>query len=176
MTSTTKTMLLALFADLEPAAQAIERLRELGISDEKMNVISGLPVTHAMLGRPQQWSNVPRLAGGGALGGLLLGIFLAFGAPTMYPLSVGRQAVVPGPPSVVVLFEMTMLGMLISTFLGVFLDSRFPSYEPKEYVPEISDGKIAILIECEPDHEDEIQTAMTRIGAESVKHAEARKL
>jgi hypothetical protein len=71
---------------------------------------------------------------------------------------------------------MTMLGMLISTFLGVFLDSRFPSYEPKEYVPEISDGKIAILIECEPDHEDEIQTAMTRIGAESVKHAEARKL
>jgi hypothetical protein len=69
-----------------------------------------------------------------------------------------------------------MLGMLISTFLGVFLDSRFPSYTPKEYVPEISDGKIAILIECEPDSEQEIEVAMTKIGAEQVKHAEAQTL
>jgi hypothetical protein len=176
MTSTTKSMLLALFPDLDPAAQAVDKLRELGIHDDHVNVISGIPVTQAMLGRPHQWSNVPRLALGGAMGGLCLGIFLAFGAPSMYPLNVGGQPVVPGPPSVVVMFEMTMLGMLISTFLGVFLDSRFPSYEPKEYVPEISDGKIAILIECEPEEEEDIKAAMTRIGAESVKYAEARKL
>ena len=169
-------MLLALFPDLDPAAHAVEKLRELGIADDHVNVISGIPVTQAMLGRPHQWSNVPRLAMAGALGGLMLGIFLAFGTPNAYPLNVGGQPIVPGPPSVVVMFEMTMLGMLISTFLGVFLDSRFPSYEPKEYVPEISDGKIAILIECEPENEGEIQAAMTRIGAESVKHAEARKL
>ncbi|MEI7844289.1 MAG: quinol:electron acceptor oxidoreductase subunit ActD [Chloroflexota bacterium] len=173
---TEKTMLLALFPDLDPAAQAVAKLREIGVKDEHVNVISGIPVTEAMLGRPKQPSNVPRLAMGGAVGGLIVGALLAFVTPSQYPLNVGGQSVIPGPPSVVVLFEMTMLGMLISTFLGVFLDSRFPSYEPKEYVPEISDGKIAILIECQPDEENIIEAAMTQLGAESVKHAEAQIL
>ena len=173
---TEKTMLLALFPDIDPAAQAVEKLREIGVNDQHVNVISGIPVAEAMLGRPKQPSNVPRLAMGGAVGGLGVGIFLAFWTPSAYPLNVGLQALIPGPPSIVVLFEMTMLGMLISTFLGVFLDSRFPSYEPKDYVPEISDGKIAILIECQPVEEDEIKAAMTRLGAESVKHTEAQTL
>jgi hypothetical protein len=176
MTVTNKTMLLALFPDVNPAAQAVEKLRELGISDEHVNVISGLPITEAMLGRKPHPSHVPVLSMLGALGGLALGAFLAFGTPNQYPLDVGGQPLIPGPPSVVVIFEMIMLGMLLNTFLGVFLDSRFPSYTPKEYVPEISDGKIALLIECEPADEKGIQSAMTKIGAESVKHAEANTL
>lgn len=171
-----KTMLLALFPDLDPAAQAVEKLRQLGVANDHVNIIAGIPVTEAMLGRPKQPSNVPRLALGGAFGGMIVGVLLAFVTPMSYPLNVGGQPTIPGPPSVVVIFEMTMLGMLISTFLGVFLDSRFPSYEPKEYVAEISDGKIAILIECQPDEEDEIEAAMTSLGAESVKHAEAQTL
>jgi hypothetical protein len=171
-----KTMLLALFPDLDPAAQAVDKLREIGVSDEHVNIIAGIPVTEAMMGRPKQPSNVPRLALGGAVGGAGVGAFLAFMVPNLYPLNVGGQPLIPGPPSVVVLFEMTMLGMLISTFLGVFLDSRFPSYEPKQYVPEISDGKIAILIECQPDEEKDIEDAMTSLGAESVRHAEAHTL
>lgn len=173
---TEKNMLLALFPDLDPAALAVAKLRELGFSDGNVNVIAGIPVTEAMMGRPRQESNVPRLALGGAVGGFLLGALLAFWTPTTYPLNVGGQALIPGPPSVVVIFEMTMLGMLISTFLGVFLDSRFPSYEPKEYVQEISDGKIAILIECQPEKEMEIRTEMTKLGAESVKFVEAQTL
>jgi len=171
-----KTMLLALFPDIDPAAHAVEKLREIGIRDDHVNVIAGIPVTEAMLGRPKHPSNVPRLAFGGAIGGVLVGAFLAFWTPASYPLNVGGQPIIPGPPTVVVIFEMTMLGMLISTFLGVFLDSRFPSYEPKEYVPEISDGKIALLIECQPEEEEEIEAAMTKLGAESVKHAEAQTL
>lgn len=171
-----KTMLLALFPDLDPAAHAVEKLRQLGVADDHVNVIAGIPVTEAMMGRPKHPSNVPRLALGGAIGGAFVGAFLAFVTPNMYPLNVGGQPIIPGPPSVVVIFEMTMLGMLISTFLGVFLDSRFPSYEPKEYVAEISDGKIALLIECQPDEEKEIEAAMTSLGAESVKHAEAQTL
>ena len=56
--------LLAVFPDLAPAADAIDKLRALGLSDDQMNVISGIPVTEAMLGRPHQWTNVPRLAAG----------------------------------------------------------------------------------------------------------------
>jgi hypothetical protein len=170
--------LLAVFSDLAPAADAVEQLRALGVHDDCMNVISGVPVTEAMLGRPQQWSNVPRIAMGGAILGLSAGIFLAFIAPYAYPypIQVSTQAFVPGPPTVVVLFELTMLGMLLSTFLGVFLDSFFPNYRPMKYVPEISDGKIAIFVECKHVEEKKVTDLLKKLGAESVKPAEAQHL
>lgn len=168
--------LLAVFSDLEPAADAIEQLRTLGVGDDCMNVISGIPVTEAMLGRPSQWTNVPRLALGGSILGFLAGAFLAFVSPSMYQIKVGGQGFVPGPPSVVLLFELTMLGMLLSTFLGVFLDSTFPNYRPMHYVTEVSDGKIAILIECPHADETKITDALKKLGAESVQTAEAQHL
>ncbi len=170
--------LLAVFADLEPAADAIEHLRSIGVHDDCMNVISGIPVTEAMLGRPSQWTNVPRIALGGAALGFLGGFFLAYVTPYLYPypIQVGTQAFVPGPPTVVVLFELTMLGMLLATFLGVFLDSLFPNYRPMKYVPEVSDGKIAILIECSVMDEKKLTDALNKLGAESVQQAEAQHL
>lgn len=173
---TEKNLLLAVFEDIDPAAHAVDTLRSLGVSDEHVTVISGTPITEAMLGRKPQWSNVTRFALGGAIAGLLLGIFLAFGTPQLYPVFVGGQGLTPMPPALVVIFEMTMLLMLISTFIGVFLDSRFPNYTPMEYVPEISDGRIALLIECVADLEEKVQTAMREKGAESIRRAQAEAL
>ncbi len=170
--------LLAVFPDLEPAADAIDQLHNLGISDDQMSVISGVPVTEPMLGRPHQSTNVPRIAFGGAALGFLAGAFLAFGAPYMYayPIQVGSQAYVPGPPSFVLLFELTMLGMLLSTFLGVFLDSSFPNYRRLQYVPEISDGKIAVFFTCPVESREKYTKTMTALGAEKVEVAEAIQL
>lgn len=170
--------LLAVFPDLEPAANAIEHLRSIGIHDECMNIISGIPVTEAMLGRPHQWTNIPRIAMGGAILGFGAGFFLAYITPYIYPypIQVSTQSFIPGPPTVVVLFELTMLGMLLSTFLGVFLDSFFPNYRPMKYVPEVSDGKIAILVECSHMEEKKVTDALTKMGAESVNPAEAQHL
>jgi hypothetical protein len=170
--------LLAVFPDLGPAADAIDKLRSLGISDDHMNVISGIPVTEAMLGRPSQWTNVPRLAAGGAVLGFLGGAFLTFVTPFWYPnpIQVGPQGTIPGAPTVVILFEITMLGMLLSTFLGVFLDSYFPNYRPMEYVKEVSDGKIAVFFICPSESKEKFTKAMTALGAEKVEVAEVEQL
>lgn len=170
-----KNLLLAIFEDIDPAAHAVDKLRGLGIHDSHVTVISGTPITEAMLGRKPQWSNVTRFAMGGAFIGLCVGIFLAYGAPNLYPITVGGRFI-GVPPTIVVMFEMTMLVMLISTFIGVFLDSRFPNYTPTQYVPEISDGRIALLIECPQDEEKNVETAMNELGAESVKRAQAEAL
>jgi len=69
-----------------------------------------------------------------------------------------------------------MLGMLVSTFLGVFLDSSFPSYRPKEYIEEISDGKIAILFTIPEEIEPQVSSVLNAIGAQSISPAERRQL
>ena len=171
-----KKTFLALFADIDPAVNALEKLREHGVSDEDMNVISGIPLTEHILGRPRIWSNVPRIGLGGAVAGLLFGLFLAAGITYLYPLKIGSQGLINGAPSVVLFFEMGMLGLLASTFIGVFLDSAFPSYRPKEYIDEISDGKIAILFSVPENKEAEVKDALDHLGAESVTPAEKRSL
>ena len=168
--------LLALFEDIDPAADAIEKLHEMGITDDRINVISGVPIMHKMLGRPHAWTNVSRLALGGAVAGFCLGVFLNYGTPYLYPVPVGGQYITPIPPGMILIFEMTMLFALLATFLGVFLDSYFPNYRPLEYMPEISDGKIGVFFKCPENDQEKYVDALSSMGAESVKYVEAQQL
>ena len=175
---TDTTTLLALFDEdkIDPAADAIEKLHEMGITDEDINVISGVPVAHKILGRPHPSTNVPRLALGGAVAGFCIGVFLNYGTPYLYTVPVGGQYITPVPPGMIIIFEMTMLFALLSTFLGVFLDSYFPNYRPLEYVPEISDGKIGIFFRHPSGEHEKFVDAMSAFGAESVRPVEAQQL
>ncbi len=170
------TTLLALFDEIDPAADAIEKLHEMGVTDDRINIISGVPVTHQMLGRPHPHTNVSRLALGGAVAGFVLGIFLNFGTPNLYNVQVGGQYITPVPPGLIVTFEMTMLLALLATFLGVFLDSYFPNYRPLEYVAEVSDGKIGVFFKCAQDEQKKFMDALGKMGAESIKPVEAQQL
>jgi hypothetical protein len=168
--------LLAMFEDFEPAAQGIDKLHELGLGDDDMNVISGIPIKNTILGRPPAITYVSRIGMFGAILGMALGIFLIYGIPYLYPLLVGGQPIFPVPQGIIITFEMMMLGLMGFSFIGMFIDSGFPSYTPKEYVPEISDGKIAILFSCSDDDQKKFVDALTKVGAESVSPAEARQL
>jgi hypothetical protein len=170
------TTMLALFNDIDPTAEAIEKLHEMGVSDDRMEVMSGVPINPRMLGRPHPWTNVSRLALGGAVVGFCIGLFLNFGTPSLYAVRVGGQALFPIPPGLILLFEMTMLFALLSTFLGVFLESFFPNYRPLEYVPQISDGKIGIFFKVPQDEQQKFTDALNQMGAESVEPHEARML
>jgi hypothetical protein len=170
------TTLLALFEDIDPAAEAIGKLHEMGVTDDRINVISGVPVTHKMLGRPHPWTNVSRIALGGAAAGFFVGLFLNFGTPYLYNVPVGGQYITPIPPGLIIVFEMTFLFALLSTFLGVFLDSFFPNYRPMEYVPEISDGKIGVFFKVMQEEQQKFTDALSQLGAESVMPTEARQL
>jgi hypothetical protein len=163
----TDTTLLALFADIDPAANAIEKLHEMGVRDDRINVISGVPIMHKMLGRPHPHTNVSRLALGGAVAGFLIGLFLNFGTPYLYDVTVGGQYFTPIPPGLIILFEMTMLFALLATFLGVFLDSYFPNYRPLE---------IGVFFKCDQDEQKKFTEALGRMGAESIKPVEAQQL
>jgi hypothetical protein len=173
---TETTTLLALFGEIDPASDAVVKLREMGVADEDVEVITGTPVTEEMMGRPEAHTNVPRFAMAGAILGALVGVFFTVATPNLYSILVGGQPLIPVPPSVVVIFEMMMLGMLILTFIGVFLESVYPDLSPKEYIPEISDGKLAVLFACPIEDQDKYEGAMKTLGAESVRVAERTQL
>ena|SRR5215216_914441 len=170
------TTLLAMFEDVEPAAEGVEKLQQLGVSQNDMNVISGIPIKHTILGRPSAITYVSRIGFFGALLGMSLGIFLIYGIPFLYPLLVGGQAIFPVPQGFIITFETTMLGLMGFSFLGMFVDSGFPSYTPKQYTPEISDGKIAVLFSCPRDEQEKFVDALKEAGAESIEPVEARHL
>ncbi len=170
------TTLLAMFKDIEPAAEGVDKLQQMGLTDDDMNVISGIPVKNTILGRPPAITYVSRIGFMGAIMGMALGIFLIYGIPYLYPLLVGGQPIFPVPQGLIITFEMTMLGLMGFSFLGMFVDSGFPSYTPKQYTPEISDGKIALLFSCPTGEREKFTDALKEAGAESVEPVEARHL
>ena len=170
------TTLLAMFEDVEPASEGVGKLQELGVRDEDMNVISGVPIKHTILGRPSAITYVSRIGMFGAIMGMFLGLFFVYGIKALYPLLVGGQPIFPVPQGIIITFEMTMLGLMGLSFIGLFVDSGFPSYTPKQYTPEISDGKIAVLFSCPADEQEKFAEALKEAGAESVAPVEARHL
>jgi hypothetical protein len=168
--------LLAMFEDVEPAAEGVDKLQQLGVNNRDMNVISGIPIKHTILGRPAAITYVSRIGLMGAILGMFLGLFFIYGVKALYPLYVGGQPIFPVPQGIIITFELTMLGLMGLSFIGMFVDSGFPSYTPKAYTPEISDGKIAVLFSCPEGEKEKFIDALKEAGAESVEPAEARHL
>lgn len=157
-------------------AEALGRLRELGISDQDISVISGVPYSDKILGRPMSWTRIPQIGMAGAVLGFIIAMILNWGTPALYSLRVGGQSLFPIPTSIVVAFELTMLGLLISTFVGVFVEMISPSYGPQGYHPKVSDGNIAILFTCPVELDQRMHSAMTELGAELVHRSEVAQL
>ncbi len=169
---------LALFKEdqVDETAEALEALRGMGIVDRDISVISGTPFSEKMLGRPMTWTRVPIIAIAGAVVGFLVAAFLNFGTPLLYPIRVGGMALQTIPTSFVIFFELTMLGLLISTFIGVFVESISPSYGPAGYDPRISDGQIGVLFWAPPELDPKLHETLTGLGAEIIHGTETKKL
>ena len=119
--------LLGLFHEATPTADTLDQLRKLGVPDEKITVMSGMPYRAEMLGRPRPRERLARVALLGAALGLATALFLTAGIFLLYPLHVGGQPLVPIPPSMIVLFEVAMLGTMWATFFGFVSSNRSQS-------------------------------------------------
>lgn len=174
MTESLKCM--ALFKDIDPAVEALDRLRSLGVAEGDMTVVSGVPFTEPMLGRPHQQTRIPLFAMAGFLVGFTISLALNWGTPFLYPVHVGGQPLYPIPTTLILTFEISMLGLMIFTFLGVIWESAFPAFGKKEYSPKISDGAIGVMFACSPQIEKQAHESLSALGAEWVDRTEAKVL
>jgi len=126
--------------------------------------------TGRVLGRPRAITNVSRIALTGAILGMFFGLFMIYGTTYLYPLPVADNHYTRCPWALCHL-RMIMVGLMGFAFLGRFVDSGFHPILQRN-VPEISNGKIAVLSNAKAEPEKNSDT-LTKLGAESVEPAEA---
>ena len=162
----------ALFSEVGQAVEAVDKLREAGITDDQIEIISGMPLSHHILGRPEIKSRVPIFAMTGFVVGFITSVALNYFTPVLYPIYVGGMPLFSIPPTILLTFEISMLGLMAFSFLGVIWENRFPDFKPREYNVEATNGKIAVVFDCPEEKLKSVEAAMAAVGAASIGKAE----
>ncbi len=167
------TQLLGLFNEAASTAEAIERLHRAGLGDEQVSVISSVPYRPRMLRRPEIASRISAVAGIGALVGAVIGLAITFGTYSLNPLPVGGQPQFPIPPTLIVVFEVTMLGMMWAAFGAFLFINRMPVFGQPPFSEHVVDGSIGVLVQSPPTRTAEIERVLREAGAGEVQRFDA---
>ncbi len=160
---------LGLYHEVEKAADGIDRLRKAGISDSQITVISGIPLKAELLGRPKPKGCVGRMSFFGALTGAGVAAFLTAGIWLLYVLNTGGQPTIPIPPSLIVLFELTMLGTMWTAFFSLLVGNRWPFMKRRLYDVRITEDAIGVIVDADSNLSDKIETAFKDGGSFEVR-------
>jgi hypothetical protein len=162
--------------EIDQMADALDRVRELGVTNRDIEVISSMPFSPTLIGLPPIRTGMGTVALiGGALG-LLTGLFFTVGTPYLYTVAVGGQPKIPWPPSFILLFECTMAGIMWVTFLGLFWLTDMPTLKPQHYDPALSDGGVGLFVRVSAEQEEPVRAALVNGGARDVQVSERRSL
>jgi ActD protein len=163
-----------LFPDTACASKAVNAIRaassRLHVNPDQIIVISSEPIDETLAGLPKERTPMPWLAALGGLLGSTAGYTLAAFTQRTYPLPTGGMPIVSLWPTGIVMYELTMLGAILTTLFTFLIASRLPAYRGRIYDPEVSDGKILVGIpDPSRDSHAELKQKLYEQGAEQVK-------
>jgi hypothetical protein len=161
---------------LGPVTGAMESLRILGLREQDMALMMGVPYTSKMLGRPKILERIPWVTIFGALGGLTIALLLTFATQFHYPIRVGGRPYWGNPTAWIPIFELTMLGLMLGTLFNFLWKCAFPSTQPQYYDSDINHGRIALEATFDMRYEEDVRRAMLENGAERVYEPEKKPL
>ncbi len=168
-------LLLGIYDEVDQVAGAVERIRRLGVPENRISVMSPTPLSPAVLGRPKPRSGISLFTAVGALLGVLTALFLVGGSQLLYPIRSAGQPLWPIPPQLIILFEVTMLGTMWATFAGFVLSNRFPRYGNPINDPRIMAGRVGVAVEADEQRADRAMQALTETGAIDVRREPYRE-
>lgn len=160
--------LIALLSEATQTAEAIDELHALGVSDEKITVMTGVPYPERALGRHSEWLTLPWIVLAGAAAGFLFGLFLAVLTPHFYRLDIGGHPPASFPPAAIIVFVFTMMATIVSTFLGVLWEMGFPAFGAAPYHTLVTSGRLAVLLEIPADLEARARAVLESHQAEPI--------
>lgn len=147
-------------------ASALKALREAGVPRERIEVLSDLPLPESVLGGQMRATKVLRWTATGLVVGLLVGVFFSVGTLFLYPLLVGGEVTRVSPPNFIIIYELTMFGIVVATALGFILETRGRGPR-RPYFEGVSAGEVFVVVDLPPDLvASRVRSALEAHGAE----------
>jgi len=137
----------ALYDDGNAAQRAVNGLRNAGVADSAITVISDQPMEAYEFGEMNRATRIWYIASGGGLVGLVFATWLTRMTELAWPLPTGNMPIVSWWPNLIVIFELTMLGAILATVATLLVTGELLRRRPAFYDPEVSDGKILVGVE-----------------------------
>jgi hypothetical protein len=139
-----------LYADPNLAQQAVNNLRNAGVADADITVISSEPFEHFEFGHRDAKTSMPWIAVAAGAVGLVSTYFLLGASQRSWPLVTSGMPIAPNWTNLIIIFEMTMLSAIIATVITLIV-TAFIGQRGKLYDPEVSDGYILVGVENAAD-------------------------
>jgi hypothetical protein len=133
-----------LYADPAGAQRAVNGLHAAGLDDASITIISGEPFEHHAFAHRDQRTSMWYIASFGGLFGMLATIWLTRMTELAWPLQTGNMPIVAWWPNLIVIFEMTMLGAILSAVATLIVTAGLGRKGPVLYDAAVTNGKILV--------------------------------
>ena len=134
----------ALYSNPDAAHRAVKGLRDAGVADRDITIVSGEPIEEHELGERDRSTWMFWIAGAGGAAGLAVATWLARMTQRAWPLPTGNMPIVAWWTNLIIMFELTMLGGILAAVITLLVTARLPNWRPTLYDPEVTDGKILV--------------------------------
>ena len=160
---------LAAFAEIDSAVEAIQDLRKKNFSD--ITVFTPTPRHEFEEALEPPPSGVRRFTLIGGLLGVTFGYWIAIWTSDYWALVVGGKAIASWIPYTIIGFELMVLFGSLSTVFGMFALSRIPRLTMTVgYDPRFSHGDYGIWVVAGPDRAAEAAALLRQHGALEVRN------
>ena len=164
--------ILGLFQQPEPAADAMDGLKEAGFELGTFDVLTGTPYPEGAFGEYVPQHRLFRFPAFGAIIGFTLSVFLTAVTQLAYPMVTGGKPILSIFAMLIIMYEMTMLAGVIATVIGIVFESRLPNMKPGIYDTRITEGWIGVVITFDDDSKvDAAKGVLNAAGAVEIKTA-----
>jgi hypothetical protein len=165
------TSILGLFQQPEPAADAMDGLKEAGFDLGTFDVLTGTPYPEGAFGEHVPQHRLFRFPAFGAIIGFTLSVFLTSVTQLAYPMVTGGKPILSIFAMLIIMYEMTMLAGVIATVIGIVFESRLPNMKPGIYDTRITEGWIGVVITFDDDSKvADAERVLNGAGAVEIKH------
>ena len=167
-------VIVGLFDAVEPAALAARALRALPLPEGDITTISPMALPDGAVCRDTRGIGFPKVTLVGWFVGALAGLALALVTYLLYPLITGGKAILSVPPTLIVTYEVAMLGALAGTVIAGFREMGLCRFRTKViHDPRIQEGKILLCARVTGDEQaGQAMDAMKSAGGIEVRAEE----
>lgn len=159
---------IGIFTYLDSTIESINKLKSAGYNN--LRVFSPFPSHEILEALDEPESIVRFFTLGGALLGALCGFAFTILTSLDWPLPVSAKPIVSIPPYIIIVFELTVLFGVLSTLLGLLVNSRLRRNAPGVvYDPRFSEDKFGVLVACRKENIEGVQHILNSTGAEEVR-------